>query len=160
MLLSFLSSNALANVGYFLAFILLAAFICLGVFFDIIGMSAASASEKPFHSMAARKVPGAFEALRLIRNADRVSNFCNDVVGDISGIISGTTGAVIVTRMSADFSLNTILVQLLVSGVVAGLTVGGKALGKGLALSFNVEIIHGAGRIIFFFKSLLRKRAG
>ena len=159
MVLSFLSSKAMSNVGYIVAFVILGAFICLGIFFDVIGMSAASASEKPFHSMAARKVPGAFESLRLVRKADKVSSFCNDVVGDISGIISGTTSAVIVTRMSADFSFDNVIVQLLVSGVVAGLTVGGKALGKGLALNYNVEIIHMAGRFIHLFNGLLHRRA-
>ncbi len=105
MFLSFLSSNALEHIGYILAFLLLGAFILLGVLFDILGIATTCATEKPFHSMAARKVEGAQEALMLIRNAEKVSSFCNDVVGDIAGIISGTTSAVIVTRISRDMSL-------------------------------------------------------
>ena len=37
--------------------------------------------------MAAHKEAGAIEALRLIRNAEKVASFCNDVVGDISSIV-------------------------------------------------------------------------
>ncbi|MFQ8767640.1 MAG: hypothetical protein ACLR8U_14850 [Oscillospiraceae bacterium] len=43
--------------------------------FDIIGVAVTAADEKPFHSMASRKVPEAGEALKLIRNAGRVSSF-------------------------------------------------------------------------------------
>lgn len=154
MLLSFLSSNALEHIGYFLAFLLLVSFILLGVLFDIIGIATTCATEKPFHSMAARKVDGAQEALMLIRNAEKVSSFCNDVVGDIAGIISGTTSAVIVTRISQDMSLDSILLQFLISGLVAGLTVGGKAVGKSLAINFDTKIVFFAGRVLHFLKKL------
>jgi hypothetical protein len=152
MTLSFLASNALEHIGYILAFLLLGAFILLGVLFDIVGISVASASEKPFHSMASRKVDGAFEALIMVRNAEKVSSFCNDVVGDIAGIISGTTSAVIVTRMSGSLSVNTVVLQLVFPGIVAGLTVGGKAIGKSLALNFNTNIVFYVGRALYFFK--------
>ena len=34
-----------------------------------------------------------------IRNAGRVSSFCNDVIGDICGVISGSAAAVISARV-------------------------------------------------------------
>ena len=44
----------------------------------------------------------------LIRNAGKVSSFCNDVIGDISGVISGTASALIVFNITKEFqpSLN------------------------------------------------------
>jgi hypothetical protein len=154
MLMSFLASNALEHVGSILAMLLLAAFILLGILFDIIGIATATAAEKPFHSMAARRVNGSVEAIQLIKNAEKVSSFCNDVVGDITGIISGTTSAVIVTRISGSLSVNTVLLQLLFSGIVAGLTVGGKAVGKSFALGYSTNIVFFAGRMLFFLNNL------
>ena len=99
--LSLASDQALDGAGLAVAFVVLLSFILLGIVFDIIGVSVTAADEKPFHSMAARKTPGAREALNLIRKADKVSSFCNDVVGDICGIISGSTGAVIVVQIQS-----------------------------------------------------------
>ncbi len=157
-LLTYLSSISLGSVSYFLAFMILVLFIAVGVGFDIVGIAAASATEAPFHSMASRKVTGSMEALILIRRADKVSCFCNDVVGDISGIISGTTSAVIVTRLASDLSLNNIALQLVFSGIVAGLTVGGKAAGKSLALNRNTQIIYMCGRVLHLFRRMNPRR--
>ena len=95
-LLSFFSSTALEGTGYAVAIIVLAVFIALGIVFDMIGVAVTAADPKPFHSMAAHKEKGAKEAIRLLKNANQVSSFCNDVVGDICGIVSGSTAAVIV----------------------------------------------------------------
>ena len=73
-----------------MAFLILLVIVMVGIIFDIIGVAVTSADEKPFHSMAARKVPGSQEAIKLLRNAERVSSICNDVVGDICGVVSGT----------------------------------------------------------------------
>src|SRR5690606_499240 len=65
-----------------LALIVLLFIIFVGIIFDMIGIAAAAAEEAPFLAKAAKKVPGAREALYIVRNADRFSNFCNDVIGD------------------------------------------------------------------------------
>ena len=93
--ISLVSDEVMANSSVAVAFVILLAIIFLGIIFDIIGMAVATADEKPFHSMAARKVPGAHEAIRLLRNAERVSSICNDVVGDICGVVSGSASATI-----------------------------------------------------------------
>ena len=90
-LLSLSSEAILENAGLLLALLILALFIGLGILFDIIGVAVTAADPRPFHSMAAHKEKGAKEALKLLRNADRVSSVCNDVVGDICGIVSGAT---------------------------------------------------------------------
>ena len=81
--ISVVSDEIMASSGMAVAFMILLAIVLLGIVFDIIGVAVTSADEKPFHSMAARKIPGAQEAIRLLRNAERVSSICNDVVGDI-----------------------------------------------------------------------------
>ena len=88
-MLTLASEGALDGAGLPVAFGVLVCFIGLGIVFDIIGVAVTAADERPFHSMAAHKTPGAREALGLIRRANKVSSFCNDVVGDICGIISG-----------------------------------------------------------------------
>ena len=92
---SFLSQELLDAASLFGAFVVLLAIIAIGIFFDLVGVAVTAAEEKPFHSMASRKVPGGAEGIWLLRNAGKVSSVCNDVVGDICGIISGAAAAVI-----------------------------------------------------------------
>ena len=153
--LSFCSSEALEGAELGLAFCVLAFFILLGIVFDIIGVAVTAADERPFHSMAARKTPGARQALTLIRRANKVSSFCNDVVGDICGIVSGSTAAVIVLRVQEVLPVRTPLVMVGVSlgitALVSGLTIGGKAFGKEIAINNSKEIISMIGRILSVF---------
>ena len=131
------------------AFLILLAIVLLGIIFDIVGVAVTSADEKPFHSMAARKVPGSIEAIRLLRSAERVSSICNDVVGDICGVVSGSASATIAAQILRvfDFSLPHI-VTLLMSALVAALTVGGKAVGKTFAINSCTEIVSGVGKLL------------
>lgn len=147
--MSYISSEALANVGNIAAFVILLVFIGIGILFDIIGMAATSATEKEFHSMAAKKVAGAKQAVWLSRNAEKVSSFCNDVVGDISGIISGATGAIIIARMTTGMgALHAMVFSLTITGLIAALTIGGKALGKGFGIGHSVKIVFAVGRVL------------
>ncbi len=75
------------------------------IFFDIIGIAVTTAKEMPFHAMAANKVEEAKYAIKLVKNASQVSNFCNDVIGDISGIISGSLGATIIFKLANIYDL-------------------------------------------------------
>ena len=87
--ISLVSDVVMEESSIGVAFLILFLIIFVGIVFDIIGMAVATADEKPFHSMASRKVAGAQESIRLLRNAERVSSICNDVVGDICGVVSG-----------------------------------------------------------------------
>ena len=152
-----LSTAALETAGYVLAFCVLLIFILIGIVFDMIGVAVMAADETPFHSMAARGGPGAKEAIRLIKNADRVSNICNDVVGDITGIISGTTMAVIAARLVWDFHLPSLAVNLTISAAVIGLIIGGKALGKGTAIRDGNRIVYFVAKCIYRVNWLVAK---
>ena len=154
--ISLVSDEVMANSSVVVAFCILLAIIFLGILFDIIGMAVATADEKPFHSMAARKVPGAHEAIRLLRNAERVSSICNDVVGDICGIVSGTTAAVILLRLNESFSVNSLVTSVLVTALISGLTIGGKAVGKNIAISQSTKVVYWVGRVIHVFHPVRR----
>ena len=148
--ISFISDEVMSESGILTAFLILFAIILIGIIFDIIGMAVATADEKPFHSMAARKVMGAQASIRLLRNAERVSSICNDVIGDICGVVSGSASATIAAQVlqSIDFSWPQ-LVTLLMSALVAGLTVGGKAIGKTVAINSCTKIVHSVGKFLY-----------
>jgi hypothetical protein len=143
------SSDVLKEADIFTAFLVILIIIFINIIFDIIGTAVTAAEEAPFHAMASRKLYGAKQAIKLIRNADKVSNVCNDVVGDICGIISGAAGAYIIFRVIG--SRETVsVIELVVTGLITALTVGGKALGKNIALHNSNYIIYKVSIIIRF----------
>ena len=148
-LISLISDEVMARSSIPVAFLILLTIVLLGILFDIVGVAVTSADEKPFHSMAARKVPGAHEAISLLRNAERVSSICNDVVGDICGVVSGSASATIAAQVLQNFEFTwPQMVSLLMSALVAGLTVGGKAVGKTFAIGSCTTIVHTVGKVI------------
>ena len=148
-LMSYTSKRALESVGHIIAFVILLVFISIGILFDIIGVASTVATEKRFHSMAARRVNGAKQAIWIVRNAEKVGSFCNDVVGDISGIISGATSAVIITRLTQDGTdVRSVILSLVITGCVSSLTIGGKAIGKTFAISHSEDIVFLTGRVL------------
>lgn len=149
--LSLLSETTLSGSGIAAAVAVLILFIALGILFDIIGVAVTAADERPFHSMAAHREPGAAEALRLLHHASRVSSFCNDVVGDICGIVSGTTAAIIVARLAQALSVRSVALSVGVTALISGITIGGKALGKTLAISQSTRVVFLVGRFLHIF---------
>ncbi len=158
--ISFISDEVMATSGIVTAFIILLAIVLVGIIFDIVGVSVTSADETPFHAMAARKVPGAKEAIRLLRQAERVSSICNDVVGDICGVVSGSASATIAVQLLDKFEFSVPqVVGLLMSALVAGLTVGGKAIGKTFAVNSSTTIVHSVGKLIYWFSNVPKRFA-
>ena len=156
--ISLISDEIMVGSGMIVSFIILMVIVLIGIVFDIIGVAVTSADEKPFHSMAARKVSGAQEAIKLLRNAERVSSICNDVIGDICGVVSGSASAAIAAQVLQNFEFSwPRMVSLIMSALVAGLTVGGKAIGKTFAINSCTKIVFGVGRVISFFGGIFRK---
>ena len=81
--LSFISEMTIPKLPLAVGIIITLLFILLGILFDIIGVSVTTADEAVFHSMSSRKVKGASVAVKFKKNADKVSSFCCDVVGDV-----------------------------------------------------------------------------
>ncbi len=153
-LFSFIAETAIPNVNIIFGVLLTLIFIFIGIIFDMIGVSVASADESKFHSMASKKIRGAKMAIKLKRNADKVSSFCNDVVGDICGIISGSTGTVIAIKLIEIFKVNDLLVTLIVVGFISSLTIGGKALVKGIAMRKSDKILFIFAKFLNFFRNI------
>ena len=154
-LISLISDQIMSVSGVAASFLILLIIVFIGIIFDVIGVAVTSADESPFHSMAARKVPGAKESLRLLRKAERVSSICNDVIGDICGVVSGAAAATISAQLLARFAFSwPTVVSLVMSALVSGLTVGGKAIGKTFAVNSSTTIVHLVGRTIYTFHSL------
>ena len=153
--ISLISDRIMSVSGTAVAFLILLTIVLVGIVFDIVGVAVTSADEKPFHSMAARKVPGAQDAIKLLRNAERVSSICNDVVGDICGVISGSAAATITAQVLQNFQFSwPQLVTLVMSALVAGCTVGGKAIGKTVAINSCTQIVAGVGRTLYTVKHI------
>lgn len=149
------SSDVLKEAGILTAFLVILVIIFVNIIFDTIGTAVTAAEEAPFHAMASKKLYGAKQAIRLIRNADKVSNVCNDVIGDICGIISGAAGAYLIFRLIGNAGRLT-AVELVVTGMITALTVGGKAFGKIIALHNSNYIIYKVGTLIHFVQSRTR----
>lgn len=147
--ISLISDQIMGISGTVISFVILLTIILLGILSDMVGLAVTSADESPFHSMAARKVYGAQEAIHLLRNAERVSSICNDVIGDICGVVSGAAAATISARLLLNFEFAwPSFVGLIMSACVSSLTVCGKAIAKTFALRSSTSIVHFAGKVI------------
>jgi hypothetical protein len=128
--------------SFIAALLVLLAVVFTGILFDMIGIAATAADEVPLLAKAAKKVSGAREALYLVRNAGRVANFCNDVVGDIANIVSGVLAAFLVLRLAVTGIVNeSPVVSIVITGLISALTVGGKAFGKAVAIERSTDIL-------------------
>lgn len=151
---SVITDSLVTNLDILMAFIVLIAVIAIGIIFDTIGISVAVAQEGPFHAMAANRIKEAKHAIKLVRNAGQVSNFCNDVVGDISGIISGAAGATIAFKLIEAYpSINGAIFTIILTSLIASFTVGGKAFGKSVAILYNEQIIFQIAVLLSFLEN-------
>ncbi len=148
---SFLSETTIPKVNIVFGILILILFIGIGILFDIIGVAITSSDEAPFHSMNSRKVKGADIAVLLKQNADKMSSFCNDVVGDICGIVSGTAASIIAVSIAGTFNTDSFITMLLVTAIVASLTIGGKAVGKSFAINKSNYILYEVAKLISKF---------
>lgn len=146
------STVTLENVSLLIAILITFLFILLGIVFDIIGVAVTCGDEVAFHSMSSRKVKGGKMGVKLLKNTDKVSSVCCDVVGDVCGIVSGTSGVVIVSLIIKLTNFNELVISLLVTGIISALTIGGKALGKNFAINKSKEIVTIVSKILTMFQ--------
>ena len=145
------SESALANVSLGFGIIIIFLFIGIGIIFDMIGIAVTVADPKTFHSMAAKKVKGAKVALKMMKNASKVSSFCNDVIGDICGILSGAAASTIAILIAEKTSINIFWVTLVATSLIAALTIGGKACGKSIAINHSNNILFKFSKFVSLF---------
>lgn len=140
--MSYISGITLPKVPTTIGILIVLFFILIGVVFDMIGVSVTASDLSVFNSMSSRKVKGAKLAVKFKKSADKVSSFCNDVIGDICGVISGGCSITIATNISNTFNLNYIFCSLIVTSIVSALTIGGKAIGKNIAINKSDIILY------------------
>ena len=157
-ILNISSEALLSNVGLIVSIIILIVFIGVSILFDMIGVAVTAGNLEPFLSRASKKERGAKEAIKLIKNAEKISSFCCDIVGDSCGILTGAVGASIVVRIYAETGdFYSVLIAALVSSVIAAITVLGKAFCKSLAVNKSDSIILRVGKILSVFHLKKRK---
>ena len=131
----------------------LIAIISLCIIFDIIGLAVATADIAPFNSMAARRLKTGQKAVWLINNAEKVSSFCNDIVGDIAGVVSGATGAGIAIKLFSSMDSDiAFLLTLALTSLISAVTVGGKAFGKSAAIKYSTNIVMFVAKLLCGFR--------
>ena len=154
-ILGLVTNTVVRDLSVMIAFAVLIFVVLLGILFDIIGLAVATATEAPFHAKSSKRVKGAKESLALIRNAEKVSSFCNDVIGDIAGVISGGLATTIAISLLVTMPFLTALgANLLMTAVVSAVTVGGKAMGKNVAITKSYTIVEKCGIIIYSLKRI------
>lgn len=148
-IISFLSemtadANSLTVTGLLLAFLILAS-----ITFDGIGVAATSCCVDDFADDLKIGRYGAKTAIRLIANNEKVSNVCNDVIGDTFGIISGACSVAIVLKLSLILPFgHQKLLSIVISAVISALTIGGKAMLKESAIKNSKEFVRLVARLL------------
>lgn len=149
---SFFSEITTTHTGIVIAGILLIILVLINIIFDGIAVSVTSCDLAPLLSLASRKVPASKIAVRLVKNAEKVSNICADVIGDVCGIISGACAVAIVSKFIA-MTNNTkdSLITIILSSIVAAITVGGKAYLKEVAIKNSKDMVMFTARLLNIF---------
>ena len=150
LIMGFVADTTVQNLNLGFAIVALCIIIAIGILFDMIGMSVASADEVTFHAKATKKHKGAAEAIRLVKYAEKVSSVCNDVIGDVCGIVSGSVSALISLQVATMLNIPNTIASLVIGAIVASITVGGKAVGKSIAANNAEKIIGKVGYLISF----------
>lgn len=140
--------NLSAIIGLFVIILI----VVVNVLFDMIGVAITAADLAPLNSMAAKRIKGSKLAIDLIKNAEKTSAFCNDVIGDVCGIISGSVGVVISVLLAETFDWNVSFTTLFLTATIAALTIGGKSIGKSVAINKSDVIVFKFAKFLSIFK--------
>ncbi len=144
------STIFLNRAAWYIGAVTVVFIVFIGALFDMLGVAAAAARETPFHAMASKRVFGAKRAIRIVRNAEKVSSVCSDVVGDIAGVLSGAGALAVAVQMQRSFPVQgweKEFLIILLTAFITSITIGAKACGKTLAIHSPTPIILTAARI-------------
>lgn len=144
------SDTVMQNSGMLLSIIVILALIGANFVSDLVGMAVMSTEIQPFMAMASKKVRGARHSIFILQNAEKVSNICCDVIGDICGIVSGAAGAAMVLLLAGGGWLSAGVWSIIVSSLISALTIALKGIGKNLAANKGKEIVTAFGYVISF----------
>lgn len=156
------SNLVVENMNIFIATITLMVIMSIGILFDTIGIAIATCDEAPFHAKAAKKQKGARETIKILKEKEKNTNLCNDLMGDICGILSGSLCALISIKIAIIINIDLAIISLLLGSIVAAVTVGAKAAGKTVGINNSEQIMSTVGKIVhvvcpFKEKKVLKK---
>jgi CBS domain containing-hemolysin-like protein len=144
------STVFLNRAQWYIGALVVLCIVIVGVVFDMIGLAAAAARETPFHSMASKRIFGAKRAIMIVRNAEKVSSICSDVVGDIAGVLSGAGALAVAVQLALSIHTHgwkTEAVSIFLTACITAITVFAKAIGKTVAIHSPTPIILAAAKI-------------
>lgn len=151
-LMSLGSDFVIPKINIYFGIAIILVFIAISILFDMIGVAITAAEEKPFHSMASKKVQGASHSVRFLKNADKLASICNDVIGDVCGVVSGSAGVLVANTLADMLNKDVTLVVLITTAIIASLTITGKACGKSIAIKNSEKITFRVGKVVSIFK--------
>lgn len=151
-LMSLGSNVVIPKINIYVGIVIILIFIGISIFFDIIGVAITAAEEKPFHSMASKRVKGSTHSVKLLKNSDKLASICNDVIGDVCGVVSGSAGVLVANTLADMFDKDVSIVVLIITSLIASLTITGKALGKNIAINNSEKITFRVGKFLSIFK--------
>lgn len=147
---SFVSNKVAANFNNIVLSIILLLTIFIGVLFDLIGTASITAKESSFHSLNSKRIKGARQCIQIVKNSNKISSLCNDIVGDVCGIISGSIGAILSISIANKIG-NATLISIIMASLISSLTVGGKAIFKKVAIKNADKIVFKVGKLLNSF---------
>lgn len=150
--MSLTSETIIPKMNTIFGVIIILVFIFISIVFDMIGVAITAAEEKPFHSMASKKVKGSKHSVKLLKNSDKLASICNDVIGDVAGVVSGSAGVLVANNIAIKYNLNISVVVLITTALIASITITGKAIGKTTAIKKSESITFKVGKFLNFFK--------
>lgn len=150
-LFSGISSIIANNLNVIFLIVILLLVVSLGIIFDMIGVAALTSNEATFHAKATKKIKGAKESVKLIKNSSKIASICCDIVGDICGIVSGSLVTILAIYL-VKYINNLSIVTIIITALVSSLTVGGKAIFKTIAVKKCDNIIELVGKILSYTK--------
>lgn len=151
-LMSLGSNMVIPKINIYFGILIILVFIFISIIFDMIGVAITAAEERPFHSMASKKVKGSSHSVRLLKNSDKLASICNDVIGDVCGVVSGSAGVLVASTLADILNKDVSLIVLITTAIIASLTITGKAIGKSIAINNSEKITFRVGKIVSIFK--------
>lgn len=154
-LFSLISELMLSYTSVALALILILLLMAANVIFDVIGVAVTACNIKPILDLSRKNVKGANFALKMVKNADKISCICSDVVGDICSILCGAGGVTISVLLIKLFpGVNSLILSLIINSIIASIAVLGKAIGKTYALNYSQKIVLQVGKLLTFERKI------
>lgn len=159
MVVGFSSNIASSESGLVVASLVIAFLLVVSALMDGLGVAVASCKLAEVNSVRCNNAKIRGLAEKMVKNAERVNNICNDVIGDVCSVLSGACGAEIVIELMRFIpdELN-LLTAVTVSSFLAALTVGSKALVKSIAINKSAEFVVYSASVMVKVMSVFSKK--